>query len=86
MEFLILGSVEGREGPQHLDSLAIFYRRLGHRVINCWLKMSSWPCREREREREREGVRELTDSVQTIYIVKGEAQKSPLFWRFSGDF
>ena len=26
------------------------------------------------------------DSVQTRCIVKGEAQKSPLFWRFSGGF
>ena len=28
----------------------------------------------------------LFDSVQTRCIVKGEAQKSPLFWRFSGGF
>ena len=26
------------------------------------------------------------NSVQTRCIVKGEAQKSPLFWRFSGVF
>ena len=26
------------------------------------------------------------NSVQTRCIVKGEAQKSPLFWRFSGGF
>ena len=28
----------------------------------------------------------LINSVQTRCIVKGEAQKSPLFWRFSGSF
>ena len=28
----------------------------------------------------------LINSVQTRCIVKGEAQKSPLFWRFSGGF
>ena len=28
----------------------------------------------------------VIDSVQTRCIVKGEAQKSPLFWRFSGGF
>ena len=28
----------------------------------------------------------LLTSVQTRCIVKGEAQKSPLFWRFSGGF
>ena len=26
------------------------------------------------------------NSVQTRCIVKGEAQKNPLFWRFSGGF
>ena len=30
--------------------------------------------------------RDLINSVQTRCIVKGEAQKSPLFWRFSGGF
>ena len=33
----------------------------------------------------KEGVAGL-NSVQTRCIVKGEAQKSPLFWRFSGGF
>ena len=28
----------------------------------------------------------LFNSVQTRCIVKGEAQKSPIFWRFSGGF
>ena len=28
----------------------------------------------------------VTNSVQTRCIVKGEAQKSPLFWRFSGGY
>ena len=28
----------------------------------------------------------IINSVQTRCIVKGEAQKSPLFWRFSGAF
>ena len=28
----------------------------------------------------------VLNSVQTRCIVKGEAQKSPLFWRFSGGF
>ena len=28
----------------------------------------------------------LINSVQTRCIVKGEAQKSPFFWRFSGVF
>ena len=32
------------------------------------------------------GQRDLINSVQTRCIVKGEAQKSPLFWRFSGAF
>ena len=31
-------------------------------------------------------VTKLINSVQTSCIVKGEAQKSPLFWRFSGSF
>ena len=32
------------------------------------------------------GSLEMFNSVQTRCIVKGEAQKSPLFWRFSGGF
>ena len=28
----------------------------------------------------------IVNSVQTRCIVKGEAQKSPLFWQFSGGF
>ena len=32
------------------------------------------------------GDLERINSVQTRCIVKGEAQKSPLFWRFSGGF
>ena len=31
-------------------------------------------------------LRKRIDSVQTRCIAKGEAQKSPLFWRFSGVF
>ena len=30
--------------------------------------------------------KDVVNSVQTRCIVKGEAQKSPLFWRFSGGF
>ena len=33
-----------------------------------------------------EFFRKLIDSLQTRCIVKGEAQKSPLFWWFSGGF
>ena len=31
-------------------------------------------------------VEAILSSVQTRCIVKGEAQKNPLFWRFSGGF
>ena len=33
-----------------------------------------------------EDHRTIINSVQTRCIVKGEAQKSPLFWQFSGGF
>ena len=36
--------------------------------------------------RGKSGPKSLFESVQTRCIVKGEAQKSPLFWRFSGGF
>ena len=37
-------------------------------------------------ESEKPGRFRRIDSVQTRCIVIGEAQKSPLFWRFSGGF
>ena len=53
-------------------------------------------CREKRRKRggkqkgaKRKKGRVKTsqfNSVQTRCIVEGEAQKSPLFWRFSGGF
>ena len=33
-----------------------------------------------------EGKKKNLNSVKTRCIVEGEAQKSPLFWRFSGGF
>ena len=62
--------------------------------------MSKTPARKKARNPEKLSTEKATfrvgakvtqnvtqiNSVQTRCIVKGEAQKNPLFWRFSGGF
>ena len=60
------------------------------------LKMGTYICNRTSKPTQTPRLREVSvslypslsriNSVQTRCIVKGEAQKSPLFWRFSGGF
>ena len=71
---------QGRKVPQPQSSP---HRGIALAVMPAsWLASQWLSCAPQAQEARGDEI----NSVQTRCIVKGEAQKSPLFWRFSGGF